>query len=56
MQKEKLRRVTCIPETVKYGISNFTRIGAFLSGAASSAVILGSLNSALNMQLIPWKS
>ncbi|MFS7958903.1 hypothetical protein Hanom_Chr08g00684271 [Helianthus anomalus] len=37
-------------ETVKYEISNFTRIGAFLSGAASSAVILlGSLNSAFNM-------
>jgi hypothetical protein len=40
---------TCIPDTVKYGISNFTRIGAFLSGAASSSVMLGSRNSALNM-------
>jgi hypothetical protein len=40
---------TCIPDTVKYGISNFTRIGAFLSGAASSSVMLGRRNSALNM-------
>lgn len=38
---------TWIPETVKYGISNFTRIGAFFSGVASSSVILGRLNSAL---------
>lgn len=38
-----------MPETVKYGISNLTRIGAFRSGVASSAVILGRWNSALNI-------
>jgi len=38
-----------MPETVKYGISNLTFIGAFLSGVASSSVILGRRNSALNI-------
>lgn len=38
---------TCIPETVKYGISNLTQIGAFLS-TASSDKTEGSLNSAFN--------
>jgi hypothetical protein len=41
--------ITWMPDTVKYGISNFTRIGAFFSGTASSAAMLGRLNSALHM-------
>jgi len=43
-----------MPETVKYGISNLTLIGAFLSGVASSSVILGRRNSALN--IYSWKN
>lgn len=39
---------TWIPETVKYGISNLTRMGALLSGTASSEVILGRPKSARN--------
>jgi len=48
-QTTNIKCITWMPDTVKYGISNFTRIGAFFSWAPSSAVMLGRLNSALHM-------
>jgi hypothetical protein len=40
---------TWMPETVKYGISNFTRMGGRFSGVSSSGATLGRLNLARSM-------